>query len=419
MGGAFSIVAFHIEIPFSGVGWIAVELFFVIAGINMAAACNREQSIAAYAWSRARRLFPELCAVWCSSALLVLLGFGTVGMLWFVGSAPFFLQNVTLPFFDYSMPRDYVFGPLWFVGALLQLQVLLFASKRLWLRAKPASVIAACFCFGLSSRLLFALFLGDSARTLPNSYANVLYCLPIAHVESIVLGVMMGRGAWSGLGRWLPVFGALALVLGTWNAWWSQDLAEPRTLGFGFPLRLHYIHIWGYSILALCAASLCAKRGAMAGALERIRHLPWLEKRLAQLAPLTYGVYAFHGLTMATGINGWRWLSRDHAPALRLLLFAITLAESFLLAWGFAWCTQVAMPWLLKAYLKKRRDFGEDFWATNSRRTNPITPLALAPELLQRRSEAIGSTRELVEMENNQLSSRESGGSPNGGSPPR
>jgi hypothetical protein len=38
MGGAFSIVAFHIEIPFSGVGWIAVELFFVIAGINMAAA---------------------------------------------------------------------------------------------------------------------------------------------------------------------------------------------------------------------------------------------------------------------------------------------------------------------------------------------------------------------------------------------
>jgi hypothetical protein len=99
------------------------------------------------------------------------------------------------------------------------------------------------------------------------------------------------------------------------------------------------------------------------------------------------------------------------------LLFAITLAESFLLAWGFAWCTQVAMPWLLKAYLKKRRDFGEDFWALSPRRTNQISPLA--PELLQRRSELIGSTRELVEMENNQLSSRESGDSPNGGNPPR
>ncbi len=357
IAAAFGIVAFHMGVPFSHVGWIAVELFFVLAGINMASAIDREQSIASYAWSRMHRLLPELFAIWCVTALFVVLGSGTMGMLWFIGTAPAFLQNLTLPFFDFTMPRDWVFAPLWFVAALLQLQVLLFASKRLWLRAKPATLVIVAVCFGLSFRLLFALLFGENPRALSNTSADALYCLPFSHVEAIVLGLMMGRGALPWIGRYLPVFGALALVLGALNVWLSNGLVSPRSLGFEFPMRLNYIHVWGYSILAFAAASLCAKNGPMAVAIERTKRPPRLDTGLTRLASLTCGVYLFHGIIMATGVNGSGWLSRDHAPVLRLLLFAITMVESFLLAWVFAWFMRVAIPMLLRTRLKTARSW--------------------------------------------------------------
>lgn len=341
IGGGLSIVAFHIGTPLSNAGWIAVELFFVIAGINMTAACNREQSVAAYARSRVRRFFPELCAVWCVAVLFIIFGCGTAGLLWFIGTAPLFLQNLTLPLFEYSMPKDWVFGPLWFVAALMQLQVLLFASKRLWLGAKPAWVIILVVCLGLSFRLLFAGLFGDSLHTLSGARADALYCLPFTHIEAIVLGLMMGRGALPWLGRCLPLFGALALAMGAMNVWLAQGLVSLRSLGFEFPLRLNYIHIWGYSILAFAAASLCAKDGPMAVAIEKMKRPVWLDKGLARLAAMTFGVYLFHGIIMATGVNGSGWLHWDHVPAPSLLLFAVTIIESFLLAWAFAWFLRV------------------------------------------------------------------------------
>ncbi len=374
IAGAFSIVAFHIGIPYSQAGWIVVELFFVMAGINMAAACGREQSTAAYAWSRVSRLFPEVCAVWCVTGLFVILGGGTAGMLWFIGTAPLFLQNLTLPVFEYSFPRDWVFTSLWFIATLLQLQVLVFATKRWWLlRAKPVSLIIAFTGFGLSFRLLFALLFGGNPRTLPDFGADALYCLPFSHVEAIILGLMMGRGALPGIGRLLPVFGGLALLTGALNVWLSHGLVNPRSLGFEFPLRLNYIHVWGYSILAFAAASLCARNGPMAVAIERTKRPPWLDQGLARLASLTYGVYVFHGIIMTTGVNGSQWLSREHAPVLRLLLFAITIIESFFLAWVFAWFMQVAVPAILKT-ASKRRDFGEEIRVAKLRGNKQILP---------------------------------------------
>jgi len=376
IGGACSIVAFHIGIPFSHAGWIAVELFFVIAGFNMVAACDRNEPIAVYAWSRMRRLFPELCMVWCVVVLFVIIGSGTAGMLWFVGTAPFFFQNLTLPFFEYSPPRDWVFAPLWFVGALIQLQLLLFASKRWWSRAKPSSVIMIAVCVGLSSRLLFTLFFGDDPRTLSPSRANALYCLPVSHIEAIVLGLLMGRGALPVIGRCLPLFGALAIVLGMVSVLLSQGLVSPRSLGFEFPLRLNYIHIWGYSILAFAVASLCAENGPFAVATGRMKRPLWLDKGLARLASLTCGVYLFHGIVMATGINGSGWLKQEHAPVLRLLLFAITIIEAFLLAWVFAWFMQVVIPMLSRIRLKAGR-----LGSGESREKEAITSTSLESEL--------------------------------------
>jgi hypothetical protein len=157
--------------------------------------------------------------------------------------------------------------------------------------------------------------------------------------------------------------------------WLSNGLAGWRSVGFDFPLRLNYIHVWGYTVLAFAAASLCAKSGPLAVAIERIKRPLQLDKGLARLASLTCGVYLFHGIIMATGVNGSAWLSRDHAPVLRLLLFVITMMGSFLLAWGFAWFIQVAMPALLRLRLKQRRHFEEEIELANRAGNEQAFPL--------------------------------------------
>jgi len=358
-----------------------------MAGINMASAFDGKQSVAGYARSRVRRLFPELGVVWCVAVLFVILGAGTAGLWWFIGTAPFFLHNLSLPFFNYSLPQDWVFAPLWFVGTLLQLQVLLFASKRFWFAAKPASIIIAAVCIGLSYRLLFGWLLAAHPRNLLSSSADALYCLPFCHAEAITLGLMLGRGALPGIGRWLPVFVVVALGLGALNVWLSPGLVSVRSLGFEFPLRTNYIYVWGYLVLAFVAASVCAKNGPLAVAFERMKRPPWLDHGLARLGALTYGVYVFHGIIMATGLNGSGWLSREHAPYLRLLLFAITIIESLLLAWIFAWFMRVAIPALLKTRLKGAQLEGAiraAKWRANKQTTPPdpgscVTTIHSAP----------------------------------------
>lgn len=341
--GALSIVAFHIGIPYSEAGWVVVEIFFVLAGSNMAAALERKQSVTSFARSRVRRFLPEIGAVWTVALLFVLLGCSSAGMLWFTATAPLFLQNLTTSFFDYTMPRDWVFTPLWFIAALLQLQLVLFASKRWWLKASPASVLVIAVCTGAGLRALFALLVEGNARTLSDPTASALYSLPFCHVEAIVLGVLLGRGALVGIGRVLPLCVALLATLGALNIWLGHGEVTARSGGYIFPLRLNFIHLWGYTVLAFTAASLCAKDGALARFMVRTRHVPWLNLGLMRLAELTYGVYILHGIIMATGVNGAAWLSKDGAPVLRLLLFAITIFEAFLLAWAFAWC-RVELP---------------------------------------------------------------------------
>jgi len=327
-------MAFHLGIPYSHSGWIAVELFFVIAGINMATAFDRDQSTYSYVLSRIHRLGPQIVAVWSATVLFVVTGAGSPGMLWFILSGPVFLQNLTVGFFRFVPPNDWVFGPLWFVSALSQLQLSLFVGRTVLLRAKPAVLVLACAGIGMLFRLLFTALSGANLHSVSELQAEVLYCLPFTHLESIVLGVLIGRGALPRIGRLLPVFCLVAIGLGAVNVALSQGEVSPRSLGFPYPLQLNGAHVWGYSILAFTTASLCSRNGLLAIAVEGLRLPVWTDRMLFKLASLTYSAYAFHGLVMATGVNAAAFLAQPHAPGLRLLLFAITAVQSFLIAWA-------------------------------------------------------------------------------------
>jgi peptidoglycan/LPS O-acetylase OafA/YrhL len=74
----------------------------------------------------------------------------------------------------------------------------------------------------------------------------------------------------------------------------------------------------------------------------------WTDNVLDALAPLTYSVYAFHCLFLATNLNAHTLLALPHAPGLRLLLFAITAGEAFLVAWMF----QRMVDWLKQQWLR-------------------------------------------------------------------
>jgi len=336
--GALGIIAHHLRAPFSDSGWVLVELFFVIAGINMARGLDRDQSIYSYALSRIRRLGPEIFVVWCVVVIFVASGDGTPGMLRFILMGPLFLQNLAVAFFDYGWtPRDFAYVPLWFVGGLLQLQLMLFAVRRVLLRVKPMVVAFVCVGIGTLFRLLVATLAGQNPHgSLPSSEANLIYLLPLTHVEAIVLGVLIGRGALVGIGRLAPFFCAMAIGLGSVSLALSPPGAMSiSSLGFACPLSVNYAYVWGYLILALTAASLCSRSGRLAAAVDGLRFPIWTDKMLIRLASLTYGAYAFHALIIATGTNAASLLAKPHTPGSRLLLVAITAVESFLFAWGF------------------------------------------------------------------------------------
>lgn len=335
IAGALSVMAFHVGgVPYSHLGWIAVELFFVIAGINMATAFDRDQSMLSYVLSRIHRLGPQIVAVWSVAVLFVVTGAGSPGMLWFLLSGPVFVQNLTVGLFRWVYPTDWIFGPLWFVGALLQLQLLLFVGRKVLLRAKPAVVVFACAGTGALFRLLFAALSGANLGSVSKLQAEVLYCLPLTHLEPIVLGILIGRGALPRIGRLLPVFCLGALGLGAVSVALSQGAISPRSFGYPFHLRLNFAYVWGYSILGFTAASLCSRTGRLAIAVEGLGLPGWTDRMMFKLASLTYSAYALHGLVMATGVNAAVFLEARHPPGWGSLLFAITAVQSFLIAWA-------------------------------------------------------------------------------------
>jgi hypothetical protein len=188
-------------------------------------------------------------------------------------------------------------------------------------------------------RTLYTMLLAQSPASPAVRDALILYIQPLTHLEAIVLGVLMGRGGLPRIGRLLPLFCLLAISLVAINL--ARSPGEVRDaigiaagLDFEYPLRLHYSHIWGYSVIALAAASLASRNGRLADAIEKLPLPASVDKAVLTMASLTYGAYVFHGTLMATGVNAASILARLHAPGL-LLLFTITALQAFLLAWLF------------------------------------------------------------------------------------
>jgi Acyltransferase family len=332
LGGTVAIIAYHVGLRGFRWGWVAVDLFFVLAGVNMAARLGQSDEVIDYLRGRIRRMAPELAIAWFLVAVVTALGFGTRGIHWFLVTSPFFLQNLTEPLFQSGESVDWIYVPLWFVGALFQLQLLLFAFRKILIRNSPLAVLAAAMLVGVGLRWLTALAMGGGGGDIAYRAGDILYCLPVAHIEAVTLGVLVGRGSLVRLGRYLPLLVALTLGASLLNAWFSSPSFAFASLGLEFPFSTNLMYLWGYVLIAFVAAALCSPESFVAVQVQAMTLPQSWESFLSRLGSLTYGAYVFHGTIMASGINLDAWLKSHDVHFAGPMVFVCTVVEAFIAA---------------------------------------------------------------------------------------
>lgn len=336
IGGVLLIVAGHSRLRGAQCAAMTVELFFVVAGMNMARYVDRHKTLCAFAYSRATRMLPEISAVWLLTLLAFLLGLRGAGAEAFLISIPFFLQNFAEPYLQPVVHLDWAFlAALWFVAALLQLQILVFLLRKVFARYHPAFLVISTACLGAIFTALAALFHGGITRDLAYSSSDAIYRMAITHAPPFVFGFMLGRGLLPRIGKWFPLLAASAALMGALNYLFARPQIAISSLGYPVGMPANFQYVWGYPLVALALTSFCAPDSIVARVVFHIKCSPGIDRALDKLARLTFGVYVFHGVMLAA-VEYVVW-SRTAADTgrIRFLTFALVAIFSFASAWLF------------------------------------------------------------------------------------
>ena len=343
IGGILLIIGAHTGVRGTGVATIALEMFFVMAGLNMARYIDRHNTLSSFVWSRARRLAPEISVVWCITLIAFLLGLRS-GTEVFLITTPLFLENFAEPYLRPIPGVNFVFlAALWFVPALLQLQVIVFLVRKAVTHHRPLLIVLATVSIELIFRALVAALHGGINRDLAYPSSDGIYRMAITHALPFVLGFMLGCGSLPRMGRWFPVLAAITAAMGILN----YVLAPPHSFGittWGYPVGMpfNYQYLWGYPLVALLCAALCAPDGRTSSLVERLEIPQRLDNFSDRLARLTYGVYVFHCLFLAALEYALWFHGISEGAYMRVMLFVVITSASF----GSAWLLQQAWRWL-------------------------------------------------------------------------
>ncbi len=330
-----SIIAFHVGVRGALAGWIAVEFFFVIAGFNMAKSLERYSNVRSYAFARVRRLAPEVGVIWCVSLICVAAGLHNREFVLFLCSAPFFLQNFIEPYFDSSTADWGFLLTLWFAAALLQLQIVLFIFRRYLIRSNIVVILGVSLTLTVLCQILTAEMLGGLHRNLDYMVADTIDRMPFSHLTAMIMGVMLGLGRLQGINRYFSVIIAMVLGAGLMNIYATQGSLTIGSLGYPLTMKFNYQYLWGYPLLAVAAASLCAGDGWLAATLAKLTMPAGLERWLNKLALLSYGAYAFHGLILSPANQGLRFSGWSLNSLGQFVLFLLIVVGAFFTAWLF------------------------------------------------------------------------------------
>jgi acyltransferase-like protein len=288
IGGVLLIIAAHTGVRGTGFATLALETFFVIAGLNMARYIDRHNTLGSFVWSRVRRLAPEISVVWCIALIVFFAGLRGVGMEAFLITTPLFLENFAEPYLRPVAGINFVFlAALWFVAALLQLQVIVFLMRKAFTRFRPLHLLLAVMSFELVFRAFVAEFHGGVTRDLAYESSDSIYRMAITHGSPFIFGFMMGRGLLPKIGRWFPLFAAITAVMGVLNYLFAPSHSFGiGTWGYPVGMPFNFQYLWGYPLVALLCTSFCAPGGLIASVIERVgirQSLDHLANRLSRL----------------------------------------------------------------------------------------------------------------------------------------
>lgn len=332
--GVLAVVLYHADIL--AMGWMGVQLFFVLSGFLITSILlqAKEQPALAYFggfyWRRMLRIFPLYFGFLALAGLAYLLTghpAGTAAHMPYLATYTFNFDRALI-----QDPQDLFFRHLWSLS--FEEQFYLVWPLLIWLL--PLKGMRLLVLLLIFTAPLFRMAIGMLGTSGELAYAGPLtYCMPLGHLDAFALGaavVIFPAGhVKPSAGEWLGVAFALFLMSGLAN-WWAGATETGRYLipAFGYPIGslAQFLHVWGYSLENFLFATmvLFAVRGTAGHWLSRAFSAGWL----VALGKISYGVYVIHWPVLLA----WKHLVPASAGwGMRLVWLVPVLA----LVWGLAW----------------------------------------------------------------------------------
>lgn len=302
-GIAFLLV-FFLHTDYIYIGWVGVQLFFVLSGflitdilLRMKDTLNAGDYLKKFYGRRFLRIFPlyyfYLLVMFIVTSVLIHYEYRIHYMERFQDQLPYALAYI-YNFFNASSAYG---GESWLVGHLWSLSVeeqfyiiwplLIFLTPKKHLKKLFIAAIAAGPLFRLAVTVLFKYF---EVPFLYSNYAIVTYALPFSHLDAFGLGAFITRFEFPKARQQLLVLLLLLPVIGFATTWYSTGgFGISTALGFEYPLGRDLKQVWGYSYINYTFALLI-----FLVIREKLFIRILDNKFLSYLGKISYGLYIYH-----------------------------------------------------------------------------------------------------------------------------
>lgn len=302
--GVAILLVFFLHADYIYIGWVGVQLFFVLSGflitdilLRMKDSESGGDFFKKFYGRRFLRIFPlyyfYLLAMFILTAVLIYFEYRINYMRLFQEQLPYaFAYGYNL--FNASAAytgESRLIGHLWSLSTEEQFYIfwplILFLTPKKHLKKLflAAVLVGPLFRLGVT-----ALFRFSAASFLHDDMGVVIYVLPLSQVDAFALGALITQFKFPKARLQFFILLALTPIIGLATQYYSTGtLDTPSALGFLFPLRTDLKQVWGYFYLNYLFALLIylVVKEKM---FLRLLDTKWMR----YLGKISYGLYIYH-----------------------------------------------------------------------------------------------------------------------------